>query len=296
MKTIDATVLGDHRDELGEGPVWCTRTQSLFWVDALGRRIHRMHAATGGISSWPLSKMPASYALRDGGGALLASRNGLALFDFDTGVETPLDAGVDFGNERFNDGKVDRRGRFWVGTMHREMSRPEGWLYRVGADCRPQRVQPGVVLSNGIAWSPDDRTMYHCDSRPGQVFAYDFDADSGTVSDKRLFLDYSGQPHGPDGCTVDAEGFLWVTEVRAGRIARYAPDATLERIVATPMMRPTSITFGGADLGTMYITSMRMGVSAEELARNPLYGGVFVARPGVTGLPEPYHAGGASPR
>lgn len=289
--TIEAQVLGEHRDELGEGPVWCVRTRTLTWIDNLGRAIRRMAEGSTQVRSWPLVKMPGSLALREGGGALIAMRNGLVAFDFDSGAQTELDPGVDWTVERFNDGKVDRRGRFWIGSMHRAMTDPVGALYRVDADLRTTRVQPGVVLGNGIAWSPDDRTMYHCDSRPGVVFAYDFDADAGRVSNRRVFLDYTGLPHGPDGCTVDAEGFLWVTEVRAGRIARYSPKGELERTVVTPMMRPTSVCFGGADLGTLYVTSMRMGVSPEELARNPTYGAVCAARPGVRGLPEPYFAG-----
>jgi L-arabinonolactonase len=291
MTTIEATVISDHRDELGEGPVWCTKTGRLYWIDGLGRKVHRLDPASGVVTSWALSMMPGSLALRERGGALIAMRNGLVLFDFDTGQATPLESGVDYGQERFNDGKCDRRGRFWVGTMHRAMTDPVGAVYRIDPDRRVHRVQPGIRLGNGFAWSPDDRVMYHTDSRPGIVFAYDFEPEAGTLSNRRVFLDYTGLPHGPDGCTVDAEGFLWVTEVRAGRVARYSPDAKLERIVSTPMMRPTSVIFGGADLGTMYITSMRMGVSAEELAANPLYGGVFTARPGVVGLPEPYFAG-----
>ncbi|HMS80795.1 MAG TPA: SMP-30/gluconolactonase/LRE family protein [Burkholderiaceae bacterium] len=290
MRTIEAQVIGPPRDELGEGPVWCPREQALYWIDGLGRKIHRRDAA-GAVRSWPLSKMPGSFALREGGGALIAMRNGLATFDFGTGVETPLDSGVDHAVERFNDGKCDRRGRFWVGSMDKGLVEPVGAIYRVDPDRRVTRVFPGIVLGNRFAWSPDDRTMYHVDSRPGRVFAYDFDPERGAVSNRRLFLDYAGQPHGPDGCTVDAEGFLWVTEVRAGRVVRYSPDAKPERTVTVPVARPTSVTFGDADLGTLYITSMRMGVAPEELARNPLHGGVFAARPGVTGLPEPRFAG-----
>ena len=292
MTEFEAQVIGEHRDELGEGPVWCPVSGALYWIDGLGRRIHQYAPASGATQSWSLSRLPGSFALRESGGALIAFRNGLALFDFESGAETPIEAGeIDFAEERFNDGKCDRRGRFWVGSMHKGLTDPIGWLYRIDPDRRVHRVQSGVTLSNGIAWSPDNSTMYHCDSRPGIVFAWDYSIETGRIANRRVFIDYTGLPHGPDGCTVDADGFLWVTEIRAGRIARYTPDAKLERIVRTPMMRPTSISFGGANLDRLYITSMRMGVAPDELARNPLYGGLFVAEPGVRGLPEPRFAG-----
>lgn len=285
---ISAECILECRNELGEGPLWSVRDQVLYWVDCIGRKLFALSPASGNLREWALSGNPGSIALREKAGLFLAFRNGLAEFDLETGVETPLPAGpVDFAAERFNDGKVDRMGRFWVGTVDRRFAEPVGSLWRIANDRLPVRMDCGFTASNGIAWSPDDRLMYFCDSRPGRIYAYDFDLASGTVANRRVFLDHTALAGRPDGCTVDAEGCLWVAEVDGSRVGRYAPDGTLLAAVELPVKRPSSVCFGGPDLDTLFITCIRRDSFEEE----PLGGGLFAARPGVRGLPEPFFKG-----
>jgi L-arabinonolactonase len=286
-KARAADVVCDIRCELGEGPVWHAGERALYWLDGTGRALHRWREADGEARTWPMEKMPAAFAFNGEGTALLASRNGLGHFDFGSGlVDKSYEAApADFAEERFNDGKCDARGRFWVGTMDRCFSRPIAHLYRIDPDLSARKMQDGMILSNGIAWSPDYKVFYVCESRPGVVYAFDFDLDEGHIANRRVLIDYAGRDEGPDGCAMDAEGGLWIAEIRAGRVARYTPDGKLDRVIETPVSHPTSVCFGGAALDKLFVTSMRLAVSKEALAANPLHGGLFVADAGVKGMP-----------
>ena len=288
----EITCCSAHRSELGEGPLWDPETQTLFTLDCMSRKLLRW-SPDGHEREYPLKRTPGSFALRVGAaGMLMANRRSLALLDLETGsledISTPA---VDFDRELFNDGKCDRRGRFWVGTMDRETARPVGGLYRVTPDLRCERMDDGITLSNGIAWSPDDRTMYLCDSRPGHIWAYDYDLDAGVASNRRMHVDFSSRAGRPDGCTVDTEGGLWVAEIAAGQVVRFAPDGRETAAIRVPVSRPTSVMFGGADLRTLFITSMRHGLSDAERQAEPLAGATFAVNAGVAGLPEPRFAG-----
>ena len=291
MKTITAEPFLKIETDLGEGPMWAADTQEFFWIDVTRRNVFRHSMRTGKTQCFAVSGMPGSIALRSDGTILAAFRTGLAIVSLESGQETKISSPIDFGVERFNDGKCDRRGRFFTGTMDKTMTQPIGGLYRVDADRTVTKVAGAICLSNGIAWSPDNRTLYHCDSRPGYVYAYDYDIETGTPSKRRLFLDLSSAEGDPDGCTVDAEGFLWLAEVTAGRVGRYAPDGRRVGAIELPVTRVTSVMFGGAALDTLFITTMRYGLTPEQSAAQPLAGRVFVAHPGVKGLPEPRFAG-----
>ena len=281
-----------YRSVLGEGPVWDIENQALFTLDCMSRKMYRFRPASAVEEEWMLARTPGSFALRRSGGMLMAYRRGLALIDVETGalqdVPTP---DIDFTKEIFNDGKCDRYGRFWVGTMDRDIARPVGHLYRVDPDLTVHRMDGGITLANGIAWSPDDRTLYFCDSRPGHIWAYDYDPVLGTIANRRLHVDFSSRKGRPDGCTVDAEGGLWVAEITAGQIVRFAPDGTGSRVVDTPMSRPTSVMFGGPDLRTLFVTSMRYGLDADASTDEASAGCTIALNPGVVGLPEPRFAG-----
>jgi len=274
------------RSVLGENPLWDEASGRLFSLDCMGRKLFRHDVETGQHEEWRLRRVPGSVALRAKGGLLMANRQGLAFFDTDTGrldnIPTPR---IDFSREVFNDGKCDSRGRFWTGTMHREVTEPAGALYRLGTDLRLTRMADGITLSNGIAWSPDECTLYHCDSRPGLVWAYDYDIETGGVTSRRIHIDFAGRTGRPDGCTVDAEGGLWVAEIAASRVVRFDPAGQETMVLSLPVSKPTSVTFGGQDLRTLFVTSMRYGLSDEALAREPLAGAVFAADAGVAGLP-----------
>jgi sugar lactone lactonase YvrE len=210
VKTIDVEPLTDVEAELGEGPLWSARDQTIYWIDVTQRKVFRHNLQTNKTEQFAVSGMPGSIALRKDGGIIAAFRTGLALIALAQEKETKIPSSIDFSIERFNDGKCDRRGRFFAGTMDKTMQEPIGALYRIGIDHSVTKVSGGIRLSNGIAWSPDDRIMYHCDSRPGYVYAYDYDIETGVPSNRRVHIDLSSAGYHPDGCTVDAEGYLWL--------------------------------------------------------------------------------------
>jgi len=277
---------------LGEGPVWDSQTLRLYTLDCIDKKLF-CHETAGAIREiWNLPRSPGSLAIRRNGGMLMAFRRGLALFEPATStledIPTPQ---IDFKTALFNDGACDRKGRFWIGTFDPKIEAPVGALYRVDRDLTVRRMDTGFTLSNGIAWSPDDRTLYFCDSHPGRIWAYDFDLVTGAVENRRLLVDFEGRKGSPDGCTVDAEGGLWVAAVDAAQILRFDPAGKEVSRLALPVSRPTSVMFGGSDQRTLFITSMKLGLSPEELARQPLAGSVFAADVGVAGLPEPRFTG-----
>lgn len=275
-----------NRSVLGENPLWDEASDRLFSLDCMGRKLLCHDLGTSQDKEWPLKRVPGSVALRAKSGLLMANRQGLAFVDIDTGKLDDLPTpGIDFSRELFNDGKCDSRGRFWVGTMHREVTEPVGALYRLGTDLQLTRMADGITLSNGIAWSPDERTLYHCDSRPGLVWAYDYDIETGEIANRRIHIDFAGRTGRPDGCTIDAEGGLWVAEINAGLVVCFDPNGQEARTLELPVSKPTSVTFGGPDLRTLFVTSMRYGLSNEALAREPLAGAVLTVTPGVAGLP-----------
>jgi sugar lactone lactonase YvrE len=285
--------LGEPKAVLGEGPVWDVAEARLYWVDCVGKKLHRYDPRSEKTETWALPQSPGSYALRaNGGGLIMAYRNGLALIDPARGKEEPLPTGpLDFAKERFNDGKCDRKGRFWTGTIDRRLKDPVGSLYRIDPDLSIRRMDTGITLSNGIAWSPDNKTMYYNDSRPGVIRAYDFDLETGSISNKRIFADFSDQKGRPDGCTIDAEGHLWVAEVGGGKIVRFDPSGRRVYELPLPITKPASVMFGGEGLRTLFIATMQLDFSEAELAAQPQTGCLFAADVGVAGLPESRFAG-----
>ncbi len=279
---------------LGEAPVWDPVGANIWWVDCDQKKIFcRDPAPDAPARTFALPHAPGSYAFREKGrGVIMAYRNKLALVDFETGAHEPFDAtGADISVERFNDGACDRAGRFWTGTMHKLRKERVASLFRIDPDLSVHRMASDLIVSNGIAFSPDDKTMYHHDSRAGLIFAYDFDIDRGEIRNRRVFVDFADRPGRPDGCTTDAEGNLWVAEIGAGRIVRFDPTGRQIGTIDLPVTRPSSVMFGGADLRTLFITTMHDGLSPEEVKRQPLAGCLFYVRVDVPGLPEPRFAG-----
>ncbi len=275
---------------MGEGALWCASEQRLWWIDISQPSLWSWQSRGGRVEHWPLPKPPGSFALRKGGGFLFAFRNGLATLD-QPGGELRWLPTLELGDERFNDGKVDRAGRFWAGTLDRRLASPIGRLYRVSPGFEVKAMDRGFTISNGIGWSPDERTMYFTDTPAGCIYCYDFDAADGAVSNRRVFVQAAPGHGGPDGMTVDAEGFVWSAQFDRWCVNRYAPDGTLEGSLRLPVQRPTTCMFGGPALATLYVTSARMDLSDEALATQPHAGGVFAIDVGVRGLPEPRFAG-----
>jgi sugar lactone lactonase YvrE len=282
----------DTQDVLGEAPLWCPREQALYWGDLLKPALHRFHPASGALRSWTPPRKFGSFSLREGGGLIMATRGGVALFDCEHNTLEPYcHPEADRPNNIPNDGKCDRQGRFWFGSMDKMLEQDTGGLYRVEGGGRCFRVEPVVGLGNGLAFSPDDRTMYFTDSRAACIYAYDFAAASGEVRNRRVLVSNQGAPGELDGMTVDAAGCLWSAHFDASRVVRYTPDGREQRVIELPVSRPTSVMFGGPALDMLYITTARFRLPAEELARQPWAGSVLAVRVDVPGLPEPRFAG-----
>jgi sugar lactone lactonase YvrE len=280
--------------QIGEGPMWSAAEQRLYWVDILGKTLYVFNPADGSNRAFTLPEMITSVSPRAKGGVILTLRNSIAFFDLKTEQLTRLaDPEPELPGNRFNDGKCDRQGRLWAGTMGDvDWDSPIGNLYRFGADQKPKRMEQGICCSNGLGWSPDSKTMYFTESFRHRIFAYDFDAASGDISNRRIFV--SLDPHDsafPDGMTVDAEGHVWCAQPMFGRIVRYDPKGAIARIIELPVSRGTGVMFGGPDLGTLYVTTMRTTLSDEQLAQEPLAGSLLALRPGVKGLAETPFAG-----
>ena len=272
---------------LGESPVWDVRDGALWWVDIHGRSLHRWREGHG-HGAWPLSEQTGCIGLCERRGFVCGTRSGFSWFDPVSGERRALSqplAGA--AHVRFNDGRCDPRGRFWSGTVH-ELREPGGAaLHRLSPDGASTCMLDGVTVSNGIAFSPDQRTMYFADSHAREMYAIEFDADSGVIGERRLFVRFERGWGLPDGATVDAEGCVWIAGIEGGRVLRFRPDGRLDRDLALPVSQPTSCSFGGDGLRTMFVTSARMKLDDAALREQPLAGSVFALDVGVAGLPEP---------
>jgi sugar lactone lactonase YvrE len=270
---------------LGESPVWDDVAGALWWIDCASGWLHRFEPDGGVSAKWQLPGRPGSMALAGGGKCLLAMDRSIQLYD-----PTTLDVGelcvplAGRGQERFNDGKCDPAGRFWVGSMHEDYRAPVGRLFRVAAGGFAA-LDDGYRVPNGLAWTPDGRTMLMSCSVADTTFAYDFDPDAGTVAGKRVWAAPKTAPGFPDGAAMDADGCLWSARWDGGCVARLTPAGKLDRTVGLPCRRVTSCCFGGPRLDILYVTTARIGLDDGALAAQPLAGGLFAVDPGVSGVP-----------
>jgi sugar lactone lactonase YvrE len=298
--TLEWSTLPASLDLLGECPVWERITQTLYWTDIPGKALKSWHPQSGHHRAWPMPDEVGSFGLRQQGGAILAMRSGFALFDFATRELTPLPSPpYDQTTTRFNDGRCGPDGRFYVGTMYEPRGRADGRLYRLDTDLTwAELPDANAVVSNGLAFSRDGKTMYHSDSSQSIVNAHDFDIATGNIGPRRTFVtvprpaENEGINLGrPDGATIDADGYYWSAMYEGQRIVRFAPDGSIDREIPFPIRCPTMICFGGEDLDTLFVTTSRNGRPAAELARQPDAGKVFVAKIDVRGVDEPKFRG-----
>jgi sugar lactone lactonase YvrE len=280
------------RDLLGESPLWDAREGALFWVDTRARRVRRWAAgASDEIRQWATPSDVGSIALAQPGRLLLALADAFAMLDLASGHITPL-AEVNHPKPpmRLNDGRTDREGRFVCGSMVLHRRDPEGRLYRLEIDGRVTPLLDGIAVSNSTCFSPDGRTMYFADSLAGVIRAWDYGLD-GRLSNQRDFADTRPEGSGPDGATVDAEGCLWVALVMAARIARYSPEGLLLQVIDVPAPYPSCPCFGGPELDTLYVTSIRDSGNVLH-SDAPAAGALVELRGvGVSGVPEVPYAG-----
>ena len=272
---------------LGEGPVWSVREQALYWVDILNNRLHRYAPGTEQEqTTWQFDQEISAVAERASqSGLIVTLRHGFALFDPATEKIEPFkQVETDMPGNRFNDGKCDPAGRFWAGTMDFACKEPTGSMYRLSPDGSIEKMDSGYPITNGPTWSRDYSTMYYNDTYNGRVFAFDFNLESGELSNKRLFLQFSPEDGTPDGMTTDAEGGIWIAQWGASKVTRRSADGTVTRTVELPCSQITSCAFGGPNLRTLFITSAAQGLNSEQLEREPLAGSLFAIDLDIAGL------------
>ena len=292
-----AELIVDAQNATGESPVWVASEQALYWVDIPNRELLRWKASDASVTRWAGDQMIACIARRDGDANRWVAGMEDGIFDIapqpDGTLQATRLAGAAHANTgmRFNDGRCDRQGRFWAGTMVMDMAAgiPAGALYRFDGSSSGTVLNAqlqDLVVPNGLGFSPDGRTMYLSDSHPSvqAIWAFDYDIDSGTPSNRRLFVDMNQYPGRPDGAAVDVDGCYWICGNDAGLIHRFTPDGRLDRSLEVPVKKPAMCAFGGPGLDTLFVTSIRPG---GDLSDQPLAGGLFALRPGVSGLEEP---------
>jgi sugar lactone lactonase YvrE len=288
MAMAGLEVVLDLKAELAEGPVWDPVEGVLYFVNIKARDIHRFDPATGKDRIWKAPADVGSISLREKGGFVVALKTGFFLLDPASGKFTAVvEPEADLADNRFNDGKTDRQGRFWAGSLYDpDETKPTGALWRLDADHSCHRMVEGIYASNGLAFRPDSKTMYYADSRRRTVWAWDFDAADGAIRNRRVFIKLIGNQGVPDGAAVDDDGCYWLTQPPASRLVRYSPRGEIDRVIEMPVSQPTCVAFGGADMGTLFITTAKYRMPEEKLKREPLAGALFAFRPGISGPPD----------
>lgn len=278
---------------LGESPLWDHRINRLYWIDSLACTIHCLVPESGLRLRWTAPERVGSIGLRASGGLIVATRKGFMGFDPESGeFEFLIDPETGRDGNRLNDGKCDGRGRYWCGSMDEALAEPNGTLWRLDPDLGCHAMESGIIVSNGIAWSPDDRTMYFADSRAETLYAYDFDIDSGSIGNRRVLVSFKGRQGRTDGATVDRAGNYWCALVHGWTVGCFAPDGRLIREIRLPVRHPTMCSFGGPDLDILYVTSATFLLDPGEAADQPLAGALFAVH-GLEdrGIAEPEFAG-----
>lgn len=284
-------VLLDVKTTLGEGPLWDVDQERLYFIDSFDGRVFRTTVAGRELRAWDVPQKIGSMALRkDGLGAVVSLQRGFHLLDFKSGEVTLIhDPEPGFTNNRLNDGKVDKRGRFVAGSMDTMEHGANGALYSLSTDFQVAKLDSKIVCSNGPCWSPDGQTFYFTDTWSGEIWVYDYDLATGGVSNRRTFTTVDTRNGGAaDGATVDSEGCVWSALVYDGKLVRYTPDGTVDRIIDMPVKKVTSVMFGGPNLDILFVTSMAKPPLPRFPGDNVLRGSLFAIYDlDIRGLPEP---------
>ena len=296
---LAATCVLPARAMLGESPVWSAAEGRLYWIDIDGRAVHRFDPATGLDEHRAMPGRPGSIALTGSPGRLLvAMEHRLTFLDWPSGtIEDWLELEPEGLGTRLNDGRCDPSGRFWVGSMTDKGARNpgRGSLYRIDPDGTVEAFKTDIGVSNALAFSPDAMTMYYADTHQDVVWAYDYDAASGTPSRERVFLDFADLPGRPDGSCVDADGCYWIACVYGSAVLRFTPDGTVDRQVSLTAPKPTMPAFGGASMTTLFVTTIGGGGSHDVDPAYPEAGGIFALETDIQGVPETPFGGGPQP-
>ncbi len=276
----------DSKSELGEGAIWNASTGEFLWVNILGKILNVYNPATGNNKEMLTGQMIGTVVPTESGNVLVALQNGIYWLDMESGSKKFLtDPEEDLPDNRFNDGKCDPEGRFWVGTMSTKNQKDAGALYRFDKDSSIHRMVEKVSISNGIVWSLDKTKMYYIDTPTQQVMVFDYDNKTGEINSPRIAVEIDQAMGSPDGMTIDEEGNVWIALWGGAAVGCWDPESgKLLRTIKVPAKNVTSCAFGDEDLGTLYITTARTSTSQEELEKYPNAGGVFKVRPGVKGI------------
>jgi sugar lactone lactonase YvrE len=287
---IEIQCIADTACVLGEGPIWVERDAALYWVDIKGRKIFRLDSEHQ-LTEWTTPLRIGSIAPLSGTGFIAGTDQGIAIIHPDADLyEIILTPEQDRPQNRFNDGKVDRSGRFWAGSMDDSQRQASGALYRVDPDRTIVRVDDDYRIANGPAFSPDGRVMYHSDTGRNLTYVFDVGED-GEATNRRVWVRHDPAGGHPDGMTVDCEGCVWIALWGGWCVRRYSPDGECLRTISLPVEQPSSCTFGGPNLDLLYVTSARESLSDDQLAMQPSAGGLFMLEAGVRGIAERPFAG-----
>jgi len=270
---------------LAESPHWLGDGRSLLWVDILAPSVNVSNLATGDTRTTPLGELVGVVVPRTSGGYIAATQSGFRTLDLPGGEMQPIAAPLHMSGRRFNDGKCDAAGRLWAGTLAIDAAPERGALYRLDTHGVLDEIESGFHICNGLGWSPDNTRFYLADSGRRTIYVYDYDLDTGTVTNKQVFARFADADGMPDGLAIDAQGHVWCAMWDGWAIKRFAPDGTLVRSIDLPVPRPTNLAFGGPQLRTLYITTARIRLSATQLAAAPLSGSLLALEVDVAGTP-----------
>lgn len=289
--------IADVGNTLGECPLWDTEQQLFYWVDITEKILHRYNPDDQEIKKWDVPCEFSAIALRGDGKSIIAgTRDGFGLFDLESGsfdlFATPE---KEFPENRMNDGKCDAKGRFWCGSIHEvsdpSLRKPIASLYRVDVDKSVTKIRGGIKTSNGFSWSADGATMYFTDTPTLDILAFDYDQETGAISNERVFATVPPNDGRPGGATVDVDGCLWSAHFAGSKVTKYSPDGDVLETIELPVANVTSCTFGGPDMTTLYITTAAEDLTKEEMLEQPLAGGIFTYETNTKGLPMHRFAG-----
>ena len=279
---------------IGEGPIWHSEEESLYWVNFIEQfQISKYNPERRTLEVFDTGMPVMALGIRKAGGFIAASAKGIAFWDTQTKTLRPLcDPLAGRLKIRFNDAATDSGGRFWVGTVNDANPQgPDAELFCVSGDGSYKVMDRNITVANGIGWSPNRKIMYFTDSFRYSIYAYEYDAESGMISERRTFVQTTPDAGIPDGLTVDSEGCVWSAYWGGWKVVRYNPDGKIDREYKMPVPNPTSCAFGGKHLDELYVTSASLGLSKEEKAQHPLSGDLFCIKAGIRGMDEPRFAG-----
>jgi sugar lactone lactonase YvrE len=289
---LQAELVLDAKTMLGEGSIWQPSEDKLYWVDIEGKTLHIYDPATKSDKVWPVGSRIGTVVPVKGGGALVALQNGIHFMDTKTGKLTFINDPLKDTSLRFNDGKCDPAGRFWVGTLALDSRRRGAVLYRFDKDKSIHRMLDSVSISNGIVWTKDKKTMYYNDTPTGTIQGFDYDDKTGGITNRRVVVRIPRGTGSPDGMTIDAEDNLWVALWGGGCVGKFDPrTGQLLQKIKVPAPNVSSCAFGGKNLEILYITTARAWVNPDKLKEFPLSGGLFEVKPGVRGVPAEFYRG-----